>query len=28
LIKGVVEVEEGYSGGDLEDPTDDQIYEK
>jgi len=27
LIKGVVEVEEGYSGGDLEDPTDDQIYE-
>jgi peptide-methionine (S)-S-oxide reductase len=26
LIKGVVKVEEGYSGGNVEDPTDDQIY--
>jgi peptide-methionine (S)-S-oxide reductase len=26
LIKGVVNVEEGYSGGDVADPTDEQIY--
>lgn len=26
LIKGVVKVEEGYSGGDVKDPSDKQIY--
>ncbi|HUC95801.1 MAG TPA: peptide-methionine (S)-S-oxide reductase MsrA [Candidatus Saccharimonadia bacterium] len=26
LIKGVTSVEQGYSGGDLENPTDEQIY--
>ena len=26
LIKGVVKVEEGYSGGDVPNPDDDQIY--
>jgi peptide-methionine (S)-S-oxide reductase len=26
LIKGIVKVEEGYSGGKIANPTDDQIY--
>jgi peptide-methionine (S)-S-oxide reductase len=26
LIKGVVSVEEGYSGGNVENPTDEEIY--
>jgi peptide-methionine (S)-S-oxide reductase len=28
IIKGVISVEEGYSGGNLENPTDEQIYSK
>ena len=26
LVKGVLEVEEGYSGGDVANPSDEQIY--
>jgi len=26
LVKGIISGEEGYSGGDVPDPTDDQIY--
>ncbi|HUD06999.1 MAG TPA: peptide-methionine (S)-S-oxide reductase MsrA [Candidatus Saccharimonadales bacterium] len=28
LIKGIVSVEEGYSGGSIKNPTDEQIYSR